>query len=104
MIVENENVRPSEVLSIEVSTTLESFATFISHLDANAFRIKVKFCALTDAVCSNQGVLMMRKDSPARHNILSEVVSWIQPPEVRHSRQSLSRYLNNICSIDRKNT
>jgi hypothetical protein len=61
------------------------FAQFTSCLVGNdAFRVKIRYCSLTDSICTNKSVLNIRKDSPAKQEILDEVISWIKPAEVSH--------------------
>ncbi|KAJ7620066.1 hypothetical protein FB45DRAFT_146957 [Roridomyces roridus] len=79
LIIENTNVRADEIMSIDVGQTIVSLALFIARFDSySAARLRLKFCALCDAVCDRTDTLTLRKDSPARQKILDIVMEWMQ--------------------------
>jgi hypothetical protein len=80
-----------QVLTIDMTPTLYSLATFINSFDnVPAYRIRLKFCALCDSVFSRPD--MLRKDSTSSHRqkILDILLGWIQDPTlVREKPHSL---------------
>lgn len=91
LIVENANLRLEEVISIDISSTLLGFASFITRFDnPETLRVKIKFCLLCDSVCERSSTLTLRKDGLARHSILDIIVTWIVSSEVCASRPLLS--------------
>lgn len=87
LIIENTHVRAEEIMSIDVSLTMLSLASFIARFDPQAAsRLRLKFCGLCDAVCDRSDTLTLRKDNPARQKILDIVMEWMQmAPTVRLS-------------------
>ena len=80
LMVENAQAQ-NEVLTIDMTPTLYSLATFINTFEnASAYRIRFKFCALCDSVFSRPD--MLRKDSTSSHRqkILDILLGWIQDP------------------------
>lgn len=66
-------------MSIDISLTLLALASFIARFDPQAAsRLRLKFCALCDAVCDRTDTLTLRKDNPARQKILDIVMEWMQ--------------------------
>jgi hypothetical protein len=66
-------------MSIDISSTMLSLASFIARFDPQAAsRLRLKFCALCDAVCDRTDTLTLRKDNPARQKILDIVMEWMQ--------------------------
>ncbi|KAH9981838.1 hypothetical protein BJV74DRAFT_778311 [Russula compacta] len=80
LMVENAQAQ-DEVLTVDMTPTLYSLATFINSFDnLPAYRIRLKFCALCDSVFSRPD--MLRKDSTSSHRqkILDILLGWIQDP------------------------
>ncbi|KAF8270977.1 hypothetical protein EI94DRAFT_1797570 [Lactarius quietus] len=80
LMVENAQAQ-DEVLTVDMTPTLYSLATFINTFDSiPAYRIRLKFCALCDSVFSRPD--MLRKDSTSSHRqkILDILLGWIQDP------------------------
>ncbi|KAH9030143.1 hypothetical protein EDB85DRAFT_1456161 [Lactarius pseudohatsudake] len=80
LMVENAQAQ-DEVLTVDMTPTLYSLATFINTFDnIPAYRIRLKFCALCDSVFSRPD--MLRKDSTSSHRqkILDILLGWIQDP------------------------
>ncbi|KAJ7094350.1 hypothetical protein C8R44DRAFT_384405 [Mycena epipterygia] len=79
LIIDNVNIRPEEIMSIDISLTMLALASFIARFDPQAAsRLRLKFCALCDAVCDRTDTLTLRKDNPARQKILDIVMEWMQ--------------------------
>ncbi|KAJ7458402.1 hypothetical protein B0H11DRAFT_187286 [Mycena galericulata] len=79
LIIENTHVGAEEIMSIDISLTMLSLASFIARFDPqSASRLRLKFCALCDAVCDRTDTLTLRKDNPARQKILDIVMEWMQ--------------------------
>jgi hypothetical protein len=100
-MVENAQAQ-DEVLTVDMTPTLYSLATFIDTFDnLPAYRIRLKFCALCDSVFSRPD--MLRKDSTSSHRqkILDILLGWIHDPTMvrvrgdqldgMHSRQFIFR-------------
>ena len=80
LMLENAQAQ-DEVLTVDMTPTLYSLATFINTFDSiPAYRIRLKFCALCDSVFSRPD--MLRKDSTSSHRqkILDILLGWIQDP------------------------
>jgi len=94
-MVENAQAQ-HEVLTVDMTPTLYSLATFINSFDnLPAYRIRLKFCALCDSVFSRPD--MLRKDSTSSHRqkILDILLGWIQDPTLVRTKVD---QLRNICS------
>jgi hypothetical protein len=66
---------------MDIGTTSLALAGFVNRFnDPMAYRIKIKFCAFCDSVCSRTDALSFRKDTADRHSILDIVMEWIQDP------------------------
>lgn len=79
LIIENTHARAEEVMSIDISQTMLALALFIARFDPQAAsRLRLKFCALCDAVCDRTDTLTLRKDNPTRQKILDIVMEWMQ--------------------------
>jgi neurofibromin 1 len=101
-MVENAQAQ-DEVLTVDMTPTLYSLATFINSFDnLPAYRIRLKFCALCDSVFSRPD--MLRKDSTSSHRqkILDILLGWIQDPTLVRVRSScIGVHSQLILSLDR---
>lgn len=51
----------------------------ISHcVGAQTFRLRLKFCGLCDSICTRTDTFILRKESPARQNIVELLMEWIE--------------------------
>ncbi|KAJ7181585.1 hypothetical protein C8R43DRAFT_1229418 [Mycena crocata] len=79
LIIDNTHVRSDEIMSIDISLTMLALGSFIARFDPHAaYRLRLKFCSLCDAVCDRSDALTLRKDNPARQKILDIVMEWMQ--------------------------
>ena len=84
LIVENNQVRLDDLMSIDISGVALGFAAFINRFDVpESIRIKLKYCSLCDSICEHKNPLTLRRDSILRHSILDIVVEWFRPAAVR---------------------
>ena len=93
LMVENAQAQ-HEVLTVDMTPTLYSLATFINSFDnLPAYRIRLKFCALCDSVFSRPD--MLRKDSTSSHRqkILDILLGWTQDPTLVRMK------MDQLCSI-----
>ncbi|TFK62722.1 hypothetical protein BDN72DRAFT_964371 [Pluteus cervinus] len=99
LLVENNQVNLEDVMSIDISSTMLSLATFIARFSGVAsHRVKIKFCTMCDSVCGRTDTLTLRKDSGARHNILDIVLDWMQiDQDPDHDSAHLHTDLNMAC-------
>ncbi|KAF8872759.1 hypothetical protein BD779DRAFT_1679537 [Infundibulicybe gibba] len=82
LLVENGHVPLEDVMSIDISSTLLTLATFIARFGGpTSFRVKMKFCLMCDTVCDRTDTLTLRKDNNARHHILDIIIQWMQHTE-----------------------
>ncbi|KAG5648701.1 hypothetical protein DXG03_000048 [Asterophora parasitica] len=80
LLVENSHGTMEDVMSIDVSSTMSTLASFMTRFTGPpSFRLKTKFCAMCESVCNRTDTLAVRKDSSARHHILDIIIGWIQP-------------------------
>ncbi|KAJ6532260.1 hypothetical protein DFH09DRAFT_1370329 [Mycena vulgaris] len=101
LIIDNTHVRPEEIMSIDISSTILALASFIARFDPQAAsRLRLRFCTLCDSVCDRADTLTLRKDNPARQKILDIVMEWMQTTP-NSSTQGLSSVQNdlNIASL-----
>ncbi|CAK5277391.1 unnamed protein product [Mycena citricolor] len=78
MIIDNTHGESEEIMSIDISATMLSLATFISRFEAHAAsRLRLKFCQLCDALCERTDTLTLRKDNLARQKILDIIMEWM---------------------------
>ncbi|PPR04649.1 hypothetical protein CVT24_011867 [Panaeolus cyanescens] len=83
LIAENPNVGIEDVMSVDMSATMVTLASFIGGCEGPSLhRIRIKFCVLCEAVCSRQDNLNIRRDSSARHEILDYVLQWMTLPSM----------------------
>ncbi|GLB34218.1 putative GTPase-activator protein for Ras-like GTPases [Lyophyllum shimeji] len=79
LLVENTHGTMEDVMSIDVSSTMLTLASFMARFTGSgSFRLKTKFCVMCESVCDRTNTLAVRKDSSARHNILDIIIGWIQ--------------------------
>ncbi|KAJ7055100.1 hypothetical protein C8F01DRAFT_470816 [Mycena amicta] len=79
LIIESTPINSEEIMSIDISGTMQSLASFIARFDAYAAsRLRLRFCLLCDAVCDRADLLAIRRDSPARQKILDILAEWMQ--------------------------
>ncbi|KAF7302288.1 Ras-GAP domain-containing protein [Mycena indigotica] len=101
LIIESTPINSEEIMSIDISGTMHSLASFIGRFDAYAaLRLRLRFCILCDAVCDRADLLTIRRDSPARQRILDILAEWMQTlPEIpSHSPEHLAQTeLNFAC-------
>ncbi|KAG5638079.1 hypothetical protein H0H81_001929 [Sphagnurus paluster] len=80
LLVENSHGTMEDVMSIDVSSTMLTLASFMSRFNGyTSFRLKTKFCVMCEIVCDRTNTLAVRKDSNARRDILNIIIGWIQP-------------------------
>ncbi|KAF7293793.1 Ras-GAP domain-containing protein [Mycena chlorophos] len=91
----------SEIMSIDISSTMLSLAGFIARFDAYAAsRLRLRFCILCDAVCDRADLLTIRRDNPARQKILDILAEWMHtvPETPTHAPESTAQNeLNFAC-------
>jgi hypothetical protein len=100
-MVENAQAQ-DQVLTIDMTPTLYSLATFINSFDnVPAYRIRLKFCALCDSVFSRPD--MLRKDSTSSHRqkILDVLLGWIQDPTLVREKRHLFLGHAHVDSVSR---
>lgn len=101
-MVENAQAQ-DEVLTVDMTPTLYSLATFINTFDTiPAYRIRLRFCALCDSVFSRPD--MLRKDSTSSHRqkILDILLGWIQDPSSVRIYKQQELTLNSLLFLDRR--
>ncbi|KAF9238786.1 hypothetical protein BU15DRAFT_88233 [Melanogaster broomeanus] len=80
-LVENAQMPPDEVLSIDLGSILHVLVVFISRFnDPSSYRIRIKFCSLVDSICDRTDTLTLRKDDLSRNRILDSIMEWFQDP------------------------
>ncbi|KAF7335246.1 hypothetical protein MSAN_02335100 [Mycena sanguinolenta] len=80
-IIDNKHASSDEIMSIDISSTMYTFALFIARFDPQAAsRLRLKFLVLCDAICDRPDTLTLRRDNPARQKILDIVMEWMQIP------------------------
>lgn len=83
LIAENNEVKLEDVMNVDLSGIMVTLAMFIrSFTGPSSHRTKIKYCSLCEAVCNRTDTLTIRKDSNARHEILSTALDWMVPPSV----------------------
>lgn len=98
LIIDNTNARPEEIMSIDISATMLSLASFIARFDPqDASRLRLKFCALCDSVCDRADTLTLRKDNPARQKLLDIVMEWMQTTPDARDLSLVQNELNIAC-------
>ena len=84
LVTENTQVTLEDAMNVDMSSTMLTLSSFVNRFSSSssATRIKIKYCNLVEVVCSRTDTLMIRKDSPVRHQILERVLSWMSPVKV----------------------
>lgn len=83
-MAENASVTLEDVMNVDMSSMMYSLANFIDRFGgASSHRIKTKYCSLCETVCARSDTLSIRKDSPARYELLNYILAWMSPPPVR---------------------
>ncbi|KAK0207040.1 hypothetical protein DFS33DRAFT_1318594 [Desarmillaria ectypa] len=91
LMVESSQDRMDDVMNLDITTTLQELAACLDrHNGSDAYRTKIKFCALCDSVNDRTEALTLRKDNNARRSILSMVSAWIQTTGDVMSRAELN--------------
>ncbi|KAF8076811.1 hypothetical protein FPV67DRAFT_1605221 [Lyophyllum atratum] len=99
LLVENSHGTMEDVMSIDVSSTMLTLASFMARFNGPlSIRLKTKFCIMCESVCDRTDTLAVRKDSSARHNILDIVIGWIQPTmDAQGELAAIQNELNMAC-------
>lgn len=66
-------------MTFDISSILVSLTSMISHcVGPQTFRLRLKFCSLCDTICSRIDTFILRKEGPARANIIDLLMDWIE--------------------------
>ncbi|KAF8806096.1 hypothetical protein BYT27DRAFT_7141632 [Phlegmacium glaucopus] len=98
LITENTEVALEDVMSVDMSLSMEMLATFIARFSGpSTHRIKTKYCVLCESVCSRTDTLTIRKDSPTRYIILDILLQWMSPRVPGTPQSTVLNDLNMAC-------
>jgi hypothetical protein len=83
-MINNPNIRADQVINFDVNPTLALVCTYIGALDPTpeALGLRIKFCDVSESLCTKTSALTMSKDSTTRSVILEQLVSWMKHPKV----------------------
>ncbi|KAG6919754.1 hypothetical protein DXG01_001588 [Tephrocybe rancida] len=101
LIVEKPSDEMKDVTNIDVSSTMVTLSSFLaSFLGSSSYRLKIKFCVMTESACVRSDTLGMQKNSSARRHILDVIIGWIQPTSASSTLSgsvALENELNMAC-------
>jgi hypothetical protein len=90
--LENERYL-EEKMTFDISSMLMSLTNMIARCDgAQTFRLRMKFCSLCVSLSTRTDTFILRKESPARQNIIELLMEWMEVAV--HVRLSLSLSLS----------
>ncbi|KAG6896188.1 hypothetical protein C0992_009811 [Termitomyces sp. T32_za158] len=80
LIVEKPFEETKDVTNIDVSSTAVTLCSFLaSFTGPSSYRLKIKFCMMSESACIRSDTLGMQKNSSARRHILDIIIGWMQP-------------------------
>ncbi|KAG6811909.1 hypothetical protein H0H92_005307 [Tricholoma furcatifolium] len=80
LVVEKPAEEMKDVSSIDVSSTIVALSSCLAKFEGpSSYRLKNKFCVMTESACLRSDVLGMQKNSSARRQILDMIIGWIRP-------------------------
>ncbi|KAG6849386.1 hypothetical protein H0H93_008893 [Arthromyces matolae] len=100
LIVEKPAEETKDVVSIDISSTMVTLSSFLATFEGpSSFRLKIKFCIMTESACLRSDTLGMQKNSSARRHIIDIIIGWIQPPSnsIKAEEFALENELNMAC-------
>lgn len=78
LILDNER-NLEEKMTFDISPTLMSLTNMISRCEGSqTFRLRMKFCGLCDGISMRMDTFILRKESPARQNIIELLMEWME--------------------------
>ncbi|KNZ78617.1 Neurofibromin [Termitomyces sp. J132] len=80
LIVEKPCEETTDLTNIDISSTAVTLCSFLaSFAGPSSYRLKIKFCMMSESACIRSDTLGMQKNSSARRHILDIIIGWIQP-------------------------
>ncbi|PPQ78909.1 hypothetical protein CVT25_002369 [Psilocybe cyanescens] len=101
LVSDNPEVTLEDIMNVEINPTMQLLLNFTCRSSGpSAHRLKIKFCALCESLCSRADNLTLRKDSSVRHDILDQLLGvWMVSPKAMmdHPNPSAANELNMAC-------
>ena len=74
-----DRIDDPQQLNIDMSSILSHFARFLQRADNSeaAFRVKIKFCALCEALLLKRDLFVIRQESLLRRELLDDIFDWV---------------------------